>query len=213
MSGSMAKLMSRPRPRSISADFSVLLYSSGFPPITISGLFDNFDFSGGRISCNMGYGTQIGNNNTTEKQLRQCWRTPKSIFNDLHKVCKFTIDACADASNALLPRYWDESQDCRRQNWQGERVFCNPPFGLTAEIITKCREAEFAVFLLPVTSLTSRYVEKHSPDAIICPGYRVEYDPPVGLSVRSRPTLGSVYLVYGDITGMSFDKLGTTFRV
>lgn len=160
----------------------------------------------------MAYGQTIGNNTSEEKSLRQCWRTPKDIFAALHQQCNFTVDACADQQNALLPKFWDEDNDCRRQSWRGERVFCNPPFGLTSQILPKCREAEFAVFLLPITSVITRYFDANRPDAIICPAYRVRYDPPLGLEhVKASPTLGSVYLVYGDLSGMSFDELGTVW--
>lgn len=60
---------------------------------------------------------------------KQDWGTPTQWFNDLHKVFNFTIDACAQPHNAKLPRYWSPEQDGLKQDWFGERVWCNPPYG------------------------------------------------------------------------------------
>ena len=34
------------------------------------------------------------------------WETPRGLFEDLHREFDFTIDLAADASNALLPRFY-----------------------------------------------------------------------------------------------------------
>jgi phage N-6-adenine-methyltransferase len=57
------------------------------------------------------------------------WTTPPDLFNALHAEFAFTIDACATPENTRLPRYWTEVQNGLVQDWTGERVFMNPPYG------------------------------------------------------------------------------------
>jgi len=73
------------------------------------------------------------------------WATPKVLYDELHKEFNFTLDPCPLETATL---------DCLR-NWEGERVFCNPPYGpLIAGYLKKAREAVCAVFLLPARTDT-----------------------------------------------------------
>ena len=49
-------------------------------------------------------------------------------FAPLHERFRFTIDAAAAPHNARLERYWTIEDDALSQSWQGERVWCNPPY-------------------------------------------------------------------------------------
>jgi len=57
------------------------------------------------------------------------WETPQWLFDELHKRFCFTLDVCATPDNAKLPRYFTPADDGLSQSWQGERCFCNPPYG------------------------------------------------------------------------------------
>jgi phage N-6-adenine-methyltransferase len=57
------------------------------------------------------------------------WSTPPEVFAPLHDEFSFTLDACATAANAKLPRFYTETQNGLEQPWDGERVFMNPPYG------------------------------------------------------------------------------------
>ena len=57
------------------------------------------------------------------------YETPQPLFNDLDKEFGFTIDVCADEHNHKCERYYTKEQDGLRQDWTGEIVFCNPPYG------------------------------------------------------------------------------------
>jgi len=58
------------------------------------------------------------------------WETPAEIFEPLHKRFRFTVDAAAEPHNAKLPRYWTKADDdALKQDWSGETVFLNPPYG------------------------------------------------------------------------------------
>lgn len=57
------------------------------------------------------------------------WGTPQALFDKLNAEFCFTVDAAALASNAKCSRFWSLEEDGLRQNWGGEKVFCNPPYG------------------------------------------------------------------------------------
>lgn len=59
---------------------------------------------------------------------RQAWETPPALFETLHNEYRFTVDAAANADNAKLARFWTREHDGLAQRWEGERVFCNPPY-------------------------------------------------------------------------------------
>lgn len=57
------------------------------------------------------------------------WATPQDFFDTLNKEFSFTLDPCASKENAKCEKFFTEEQDGIKQNWDGERVFCNPPYG------------------------------------------------------------------------------------
>lgn len=147
----------------------------------------------------MSYGKTVGRN-PDQADLRQWWRTPQELFGVLHSVFNFTVDACASPDNALLPRFWTKEDDAAKQSWQGERVFCNPPFGGIAPILAKAPTASVAVFLLPLTALTTRYFGQTPAPYVLIPPYRIRFTPPEGLTVRTiSPSLGTVVLLFGEV--------------
>ena len=60
---------------------------------------------------------------------RSKWETPQDLFDKLNAEFNFTLDPCANAENAKCQKYFTQEQDGLRQDWQGETVFCNPPYG------------------------------------------------------------------------------------
>ena len=77
----------------------------------------------------------------------QEWRTPRAFFDALHEKYRFTLDGAARRENALLPRYFNTFES--PVSWQGERVFCNPPWDVIPPFIEMAVAAELAVFLVP----------------------------------------------------------------
>lgn len=61
---------------------------------------------------------------------RDDWETPPELFGLMHERYHFTVDACAHERNKKLYRYWSKEQDGLEQPWAGERVWCNPPYGV-----------------------------------------------------------------------------------
>lgn len=59
------------------------------------------------------------------------WATPQFFFDALDEEFHFTLDAAASDDNAKCERYFTQEKNGLAQSWQGETVFCNPPYGRT----------------------------------------------------------------------------------
>jgi phage N-6-adenine-methyltransferase len=58
------------------------------------------------------------------------WATPQDFFQRLvDRFGEFTLDPCCLPSSAKAPRYFTPDDDGLAQDWAGERVFMNPPYG------------------------------------------------------------------------------------
>lgn len=69
------------------------------------------------------------------------WSTPQNFFDELNKEFNFTLDPCADEFNHKCDKYFTEEQDGLKQSWQGETVFCNPPYGKAIkDWVKKCSD-------------------------------------------------------------------------
>lgn len=56
------------------------------------------------------------------------WRTDLKLFKPLNDEFGFTLDPCCEADSALCKKYYTEKEDGLIQDWQGEVVYCNPPY-------------------------------------------------------------------------------------
>lgn len=70
------------------------------------------------------------------------WETPQNLFDRLNEEFHFTLDAAANDANHKCEKYYTEKENGLLQNWAGETVFCNPPYGNkeTGEWTKKCWE-------------------------------------------------------------------------
>lgn len=69
------------------------------------------------------------------------WATPQRLFDDLDAEFHFTLDACATDANAKCERYYTREDDGLVQDWSGEVVWCNPPYGkVIGQWMRKCSE-------------------------------------------------------------------------
>ena len=57
------------------------------------------------------------------------WATPQDLFDELDKEFHFTLDPCSTEENHKCDKYFTKATDGLSQNWGGERVFVNPPYG------------------------------------------------------------------------------------
>lgn len=70
------------------------------------------------------------------------WATPQDFFDELNLEFHFTLDPCADKDNHKCKKYFTKEDDGLQQDWGGETVFCNPPYGrnLTGQWVKKASE-------------------------------------------------------------------------
>ncbi|ENB7584401.1 DNA methylase [Escherichia coli] len=109
------------------------------------------------------------------------WRTPPLLFRNLHQEFGFSMDGAATEHDTLLPRFTD---DIHNQSWDGERVFCNPPYSDIPSFLLKASEADLAVFLIPYRPQTIYWL-RHVFTNPLCHEIRilhraVKYLPPAG---------------------------------
>ena len=57
------------------------------------------------------------------------WCTPKEFYDRLDEEFHFTLDPCATHKSAKCPKYFTKEDDGLSRSWEGESVFCNPPYG------------------------------------------------------------------------------------
>jgi hypothetical protein len=77
---------------------------------------------------------------------KQNWTTPRSIFEPLHEEFDFTLDGASEPGNGLLAK---ASTAHALLAWDGERVFCNPPWSNIAPFVELAATADLAVLLVP----------------------------------------------------------------
>ena len=90
------------------------------------------------------------------------WMLLPKYFTWLHDTYgPFDVDACCndDGSNKQpeCPEHWSEKRSCFKQDWEGKRVYCNPPYekDFVDALFKKFRDARarnpstFAAFVLP----------------------------------------------------------------
>jgi site-specific DNA-methyltransferase (adenine-specific) len=136
------------------------------------------------------------------------WQTPRWLFDLLNGIFHFSVDAAANADNALLPRHWDREQDALRQDWSRERVWCNPPYSRPEPFLAKASTAGLAAVLLRADCLTTHYAHDHPPSYVaVCKG-RIPFDRPEGQGDQGGAApFGSVLYLYGVITATEINAL------
>lgn len=92
------------------------------------------------------------------------WATPQEFFDRLNEEFHFTLDPCATAENAKCEKYYTKEQNGLAQDWTGETVFCNPPYGNEiGKWCLKCLEHSesggVAVMLIPARTDTKVFHE------------------------------------------------------
>jgi phage N-6-adenine-methyltransferase len=107
------------------------------------------------------------------------WGTPRDLFKHIDDVWHFTVDAAASDANALCERYWTKDDDGLAQNWHGERVWCNPPYGRNiGEWVKKAHDAArdgktIVVLLVPARTDTrwwQDYIYHDADEVLFCRG-------------------------------------------
>ena len=107
-----------------------------------------------------------------ENNLKVClsskkmnWTTPKDFFNKLNEEFHFTLDPCCTIENALCEKFYTPEEDGLIQDWEGEIVYCNPPYGREiGKWVKKCyeeskKENTVVVMLIPARTDTKYFHE------------------------------------------------------
>lgn len=69
------------------------------------------------------------------------WATPQEFFDELNREFRFTLDPCSTDENHKCERFYTIFQNGLLQDWGGENVFVNPPYGRKVkEWVKKCYE-------------------------------------------------------------------------
>lgn len=99
------------------------------------------------------------------------WGTPPAIYLPLDREFDFTLDVAASPGNAKHVRFLTRDVDALGVSWEGERVFCNPPYGrqiakwMEKGVFEAREHAALSCFLVPARTGTKwfhRYVLKHA---------------------------------------------------
>ncbi len=91
------------------------------------------------------------------------WATPQKLFDELNQEFHFTLDPCADETSYKCQKYFTEKEDGLLQNWEGHRVFCNPPYGKKIKKwVEKCyreghKDNTLVVLLIPARTDTTYF--------------------------------------------------------
>lgn len=99
------------------------------------------------------------------------WATPKMLFDELDCEFHFTLDPCSTDENAKCKNHYTLKDNGLEQNWGGQNVFCNPPYGKQIGLwVEKCYRESLkpktkVVMLLPARTDTKwfhRFIYHHS---------------------------------------------------
>lgn len=93
------------------------------------------------------------------------WCTPQYLFDELDAEFGFTLDPACTHENAKCKKHYTAEEDGLSQNWAGETVFCNPPYGREiGKWVKKCHDEWqknniTIVMLIPARTDTSYFHE------------------------------------------------------
>lgn len=84
------------------------------------------------------------------------WATPQDFFDKLNDEFHFTLDVCADETNHKCEKYYSKEDDGLKQDWGGEIIWCNPPYGREiGKWVERCSKHDgTAVMLVPARTDT-----------------------------------------------------------
>lgn len=140
------------------------------------------------------------------------WETPQALFEKLDRIHHFTLDAAASHENHKCARYFTEAEDGLRQNWGGEKVFCNPPYGAkeTGEWTRKCWEEAQKPGTTVVLLIPARTDRKSFHEYIYNkPGVSIEFLPGrLAFELDGEPILDSK----GAVMKAPFPSMIVTFK-
>lgn len=77
----------------------------------------------------------------------------------------FTLDAAAAPHNAKVAKFYTRADNGLAQSWQGETVWCNPPYSNLGDWLAKAWDEHFRakriVMLLPANRVEQKWWQEH----------------------------------------------------
>ena len=95
----------------------------------------------------------------------ETWATPQDFFDKLNDEFHFTLDPCCSKQTAKCEKYYTIVENGLIQDWSGETVFCNPPYGREIyDWVKKCsleakKDDTTVVMLIPARTDTRYFHE------------------------------------------------------
>lgn len=90
------------------------------------------------------------------------WATPQSLFDELNQQYHFTLNPCATHANAKCAKHFTRQEDGLSQNWDGETVFMNPPYGREiGKWVAKAVSSKATVVMLLPARTDTRWFHDH----------------------------------------------------
>jgi site-specific DNA-methyltransferase (adenine-specific) len=101
---------------------------------------------------------------------RDDWETPRAMFDALNARYGFTLDPASTDENAKCARHYTAADDGLAQDWAGEVVWLNPPYGRNIAAWMRKASAEAArgaqiVALVPARTDTAWFHDYVKPYA------------------------------------------------
>lgn len=146
--------------------------------------------------------------------MSERWGTPPEIGNPLKVRFNFDLDAAGDADLHLVPRYLTDALN--GQEWPGERVFCNPPYGRKLEpFVREChRQAtaygKLVVMLIPFRCRAAWWHDCviGRADEVLCVRKRIKFMRPDGTRGAFTGSCDSCIVVWGGHGRDTHTRLG-----
>lgn len=94
------------------------------------------------------------------------WATPQTFFDKLDEEFHFTLDPCSTDDNAKCKLHYTLKDNGLAQNWGGQIVFCNPPYGRELgkwvhKAYLESRKADTIVVMLIPARTDTKYFHKY----------------------------------------------------
>lgn len=100
--------------------------------------------------------------------INNAWCTPQPFFDELNKEFNFTLDPCATEKSAKCKKFYTANEDGLLQDWGGETVFVNPPYGRQiGKWIKKCYEESLKLNTTVVVLMPARTDTRYFHDYIL----------------------------------------------
>lgn len=91
----------------------------------------------------------------------QTWNTPRSFYDPLNELWKFTLDVACLESSALCSKFFTPDDDGLSQDWSGDVAWNNPPYNDIKTWAAKSAESHAnggtVVMLIPARTDTKAF--------------------------------------------------------